>query len=220
MHSNPFLMDHLVTRPSAEMEIRISSLSSPDPWSLSTQRTCHTGDECLPWLSLSKKTRTTNNSQMTGWREEDSAVCRKISSFLRYYLRVPRQLRNQYDITRKKYWFSRTHLPAQTVSCKYLPWNLTVVHYSGQSQGGLLLERPWFLCFSVCLFFFVFNVQDHRIWDNELHFVIFINIRIAWISYFSFLLLRRGGRDVLYIHKRYSSYKLSRAGVSLRLLTL
>ena len=158
---------------------------------------------------------------MTGWREEDSAVFLKISSFLRYYLRVPRQLRDQYDITRKKSWFSRTHLPAQTVSCKYLPWNLTVVHYSGQSQGGLCSKDPGFCVFLSVLFcFFVFNVQDHRIWDNELHFVTFINRRKAWISYFSFILLTRGGRDVLYIDKRYNSYKLSRAGVSLRLLTL
>lgn len=61
VHSKPFLMDHLVTLPSAEIEMRISSLSSPVPCSLSTQRTCQTGDECFPWLSLHNETGFINN---------------------------------------------------------------------------------------------------------------------------------------------------------------
>lgn len=152
---------------------------------------------------------------MTGWREEDSAVCLKISSFLRYYLRVPRQLMSM--ILPGKYLdlvariFQRKQSVASTCPEIWLsPLFRTLSRWTSA-------RKTLVLGFSVCFFF---NVQDHRIWDNELHFVIFINIRIAWISYLSFLLLRRGGRDVLYIHKRYNSYKLSRAGVSLRLLTL
>ena len=89
---------------------------------------------------------------MTGWREEDSAVCLKISSFLRYYLRVPRQLRDQYDITRKKILiWSHASFSANS-QLQVLALKFDLVLYSGHSHGELLLEDPSFGFF--CLFFF------------------------------------------------------------------
>ena len=45
-------MDHCVTRPSADDEIRTSPFSSPVPLSRSVHFNCQIGPECLPGLSL------------------------------------------------------------------------------------------------------------------------------------------------------------------------
>merc|ERR1719487_472235 len=46
LNVRPFFIDHSITRPSVEIETRLSPRSGP----LSTQRTCHTGSMCLPAL--------------------------------------------------------------------------------------------------------------------------------------------------------------------------
>ena len=52
VHSKPLRIDHCTMRPSAEIETRISPLSSPTPFSRSIQHSCQIGAECFPAQSL------------------------------------------------------------------------------------------------------------------------------------------------------------------------